>query len=186
MAIQHDMGVLSNNSDYFHYSSVWDTWSRVLVRGGEQQGFKKEISIELTPFGGYEGLVARGMRLERILKLYTPVKEQGDIYSHVLPKSVYNAMCKHLTPSDLNWFIDYDILKSVDIKALANIAVGEIKYSEVKMDGPGDIHWLKRLKTFKELFDLPTQVEEQVKTSKLKKLTERFPTPRTRRFTFSK
>lgn len=185
MAIKHELGVLSDNQDYFHYSALWDTWSRVLVRGGLPQGFKKEISIELIPYGGYESLTARGTRLERVIKIYTPTKSEGDIYTHVLPQSVYDAMCGHLVMLDLIWFLDVDILRNVNLDKLNQHSTGETMYDTLKVDGIGDVNWLKKLKTFPDFFGLPEVIEEKVRTEKLRKLTEKFPNPHTRRFTFN-
>ena len=58
-------------------------------------------------------------------------------------------------------------------------------YDTLKVDGIGDVNWLKKLKTFPDFFGLPEVIEEKVRTEKLRKLTEKFPNPRTRRFTFN-
>lgn len=185
MAIIRTDGVMSENGDWFYYSALWNSWSRVLVRGGPQQGFVKEISVDITQYSWENQHSINKIHPERLIKVYTPSKEKGDIFTHLLPLSVYNTMKDNLTVNDLEWFLDADILRNTDIEKLADEGNGETPYKLVEIEGFGFPQWINRVKRNEFLFKLPDEASELIKAKKLEKLTDRFTSNQRRRFTFN-
>lgn len=168
MAIQHLNGVMSDQQDWFHYSRTRKMWSRVLVRGGIEQGFRLEIAVPLTPRVGYNN-----RKLNKYLVVGYPDIAVGDTYTHVLPQEVFDYLQNSLEFDDWSWLMDKDLLRSVDLGKLVSVD-GYIPYSEVTNNGYGDKGWLTTLKSIPGFFSFPTVMKRFPSPRKLDSLREKF------------
>lgn len=152
MPTYHPQGVLSKQGDYFYYSSHWKAWSRLLIRGGLKQGFRKEIAISLTPTGGFNKSSNRFFIKNEYIRIYnSPIASDDDIYTHVLPKEVFESMCFGVGLDVTTRLIDYDYLSELNLGKLES-ATKILSFYQLKLAIPyvGDLE--KRLESFPGLY----------------------------------
>lgn len=172
MTIQHTYGVLSDNQDWFYYSSYWRTWNRILVRGGRSHGFITEVAVDLTPINNDWNDV-----LKRRIRVYTPQQDSKDIYTHILPQEVYEGMRIHLEFKDLVWLLDVDIMRNVNMQKLAKADGNSDSYDKLMCDGEGDRNWLNKYKSFPQFFERPQEQSQERLKEKLLSLSEKYKPP---------
>lgn len=144
MATYHEKGYLSNKRDFFYYNAENEQWFRLLVRGGYEQGYLKEVAIALTPPHGF---IEVGDLLEiskEFIHVYDPIKpKEGDIHTHVLPREVYNDLLANLGGELTEKLVDYNYIAVIDLnkllacndnggECLMNILDPEPRYDRVK------------------------------------------------------
>lgn len=177
MSIRHENGIISDNHDWFYYDNYWNTWNRVLVRRGSSQGFKREIAISLTPINKeYSEENIKDILNIRIKVHQTDTKK--DIYTHVLPYSVFDIMSKHFTKEQLDLLLDKDILKYVDLSKLLDNKQnnGGVKFEDCSVDKPFREKTIKRIKqnTFLYWDGTPPDKKKGVKEESLNRLLEKY------------
>lgn len=155
MPINHPKGILSNKKDFFYYSAHWDAWSRLILRGGEQQGFKKEIAISLTPAGGFNKEGGAFFIKSEYIRIYDhPIKHEGDIYTHVLPKAVYENIKDNIGLKATFQIVDYDYLPELNLAKLLEVTRLQ-QFSNLKLSVPFKGRLRERLEAFPDLYINP-------------------------------
>lgn len=152
MPIYHPKGVLSKQGDFFYYSSHWNAWSRLLLRGGIKQGFRKEIAISVTPTGGFNKASNKFFIKNEYIRIYnSPIKNENDIYTHVLPKEVFESMCYGIGLEVTTRLIDYDYLSEINLSKLES-SEKILNFHQLKLAIPysGDLEG--RLESFPGLY----------------------------------
>lgn len=177
MSIRHENGIISDNHDWFSYDNYWKTWNRVLVRRGLVQGFKREIVISLTPIDNlYSEENIKEILDLKIRTHQTDTKE--DLYTHVLPYTVFNTMSKHFTKEQLDLLLDKDILKYVDLSKLLDSKLnnGGVKFIDCSVEKPFREKTIKRIKqnTFLYWNGTPPNKDKRVSEESLSKLVDKF------------
>lgn len=177
MSIRHENGIISDNHDWFSYDKYWNTWNRVLVRRGLVQGYKKEITISLTPINNlYSEENIKEILDLKIRTHQTDTKE--DLYTHVLPYTVFNTMSKHFTKEQLDLLLDKDILKYVDLSKLLDSKLnhGGVKFEDCSVEKPFREKTIKRIKqnTFLYWNGTPPNKEKRATDESLNKLIDRY------------
>lgn len=122
----HEKGFISEKRDFFYYCADLEQWFRLLVRGGIEQGYLKEVAIAITPPGGFAAPRDILELSKEFIFIYDPFKpNHGDIHTHVLPRDVYNDVVNNLGEEMANKIIDHNYIAIIDLKKLIDIEEGE-------------------------------------------------------------
>ena len=168
MSIAHLAGVFSENKDWFYYSAKNKGWSRVLVRGGPQQGFIKEVSICITPEGDDTNWNALADRTS--IKIQNPIKDVGDIYTHVLPTEIHNQLVQNLEPMKIFLLLDFDIMGCIPISSITETFV----LQDIFSNSTHDPNWMRKYKKNGVLFKTPDSRGNKATEAALQELEEKF------------
>jgi hypothetical protein len=104
--------MLSNNKDWFYYSSYWRKWYRVLVRGGGEHSHQVEIPI--TPLNDNWMEIQPGLIKRWDIRYNSVLFERGDKWTHHLPDEVYTNIKDNLGKETADFLIHADILPMID------------------------------------------------------------------------
>lgn len=105
--------MLSDNKDWFVYSSYWRTWSRVLQRMGGS--FNTQIEVDITPIN--PSIDESWMVIPKInIREHMTSTRQGDIWTHHLPDEVVKDLEKRVSKSQLDLILHKDLLSMINVE----------------------------------------------------------------------
>lgn len=162
MAIEHTFGLISENKDWFYYNPYRHVWSRVLVRQGLHQGYKRQIFIDLTlpdikgkkyTQEDYGKEICHNPKI----RICRPMRTEGEIYTHVLPYRVVEKMLQYMTEQEVKYLIDFNFMSHIDLKKLirGQIDKSDNRFFSVYKDIPNH-SWLAELRTHPYFYCYPT------------------------------
>lgn len=104
--------MISDNKDWFVYSSYWGTWSRVLQRMGG--AFHTQIEVDITPIN--PSIKESWIVIPKVnLREHRTASRSGDIWTHHLPKEVAEMLEEHVSRSQLNLILHKDLLPMINV-----------------------------------------------------------------------
>lgn len=103
----------SKNKDWFHFSSYWRTWSRVILRGGGT--FSHQVAIPLTPVNDTAG---EWDEIKRISIIRTDMRygipDKKDIWTHELPEEAYRELSLVVGKAQADFMIHSSLMDLID------------------------------------------------------------------------
>lgn len=102
--------MLSNNRDWFMYSSYWGTWNRVLLRMGGDYSNQTEISLQTHNDYDSEWRDLLQCRIRQHCTVPTP----RDTFTHNVPDRVYETLVEKYDRETADFFVHADLYKMID------------------------------------------------------------------------
>ncbi|UOX39536.1 putative CytH-like phosphatase [Aeromonas phage ZPAH34] len=121
--------MISNNKDWFVYSSYWRTWSRVLQRMGG--AFHTQIEIDITPIN--PDLDRSWLAIPKVnIREHCTISREGDIWTHHLPDDVVKTLEARVSKSQLDLILHEDLLPMINVKEFSKAGHSLILLEVVK------------------------------------------------------
>ena len=159
-------GVLSDNKDWFRFCAENGTWERVLVRGGIEQGYRKEIAITVYTPGNWSDVFPISLHIR------TPSCSENDVYTHYIPHDIVDSMMEAMTYLDMVCLLDSDIMSLININKLSHYLECTVPISAVS--GPHNPKWINSLKANPALYKVPERAKQLATKQSLESLVNHF------------